>query len=134
MLLQQLGQVLDDDVGAGRGQLLGVTDPVDPPDIAAVPRPPPPPPRPPAPPDTASSNTTAAEGSSPSRRAPARNVSGCGLPRRPSRAVTTPSTRTSIRSAKPAAAMTCSPLADAVTTAVASPASFTARRYRTEPG
>ena len=53
---------------------------------------------------------------------------GAGLPRNPSRAVTTPSTRTSIRSAKPPAAITCSPLADAVTTAVAKPASFTAFR------
>ena len=77
---------------------------------------------PPGPPQRrtiASSKTTAARGlGTPSRRAPARKVSGAGLPRSPSRAATTPSTRTSMRSANPAAAMTFSPLADAVTTAV----------------
>src|SRR3954466_5296483 len=40
LLLKQLDQVLDDDVGARCGQFPGVTDAVDPDDVAEVPRPP----------------------------------------------------------------------------------------------
>src|SRR5258708_89995 len=86
-----------------------------------------PPARPASTPASASSKTAAWAGSSPSARAPARNGSGAGLPRRCSRSATIPSIRTSNRSEIPAAASTSAQLALDVTTAGHSPASLTAR-------
>ncbi len=119
----QLLQVGDDDVGAGSLQCRGLPDPVHPDDEAEARPPGPPPrrrsrPRRPRPP----------HGSTPSSPRAGQEGVRLRLAAQPSRAATTPSMRTSIRSANPPAAMTFSPLAEAVTTAVARPASFTARR------
>src|SRR5699024_4043993 len=84
--------------------------------------------RPACTPEIASSITTASAGSTPSAWAPARKVSGAGLPGRERSAATRPSMRASNSSLTPAASTTAAPLAEAVTIAVARPAVRTARR------
>src|SRR6185312_1587177 len=68
-------------------------------------------------PATASSNTAACAGDTPSARAPARNMSGAGLPLRCSSSAVCPSTRASNRSSMPAATSTSLQLALEETTA-----------------
>src|SRR5580693_1325622 len=125
---QQLGEVLDDDVGAVFLQRLRLADAIDAnhePELAGPPG---------ATAASRSSNTLAAAGSSPRAFAPARYVSGAGLPRRCCSSATTPSIRASNMSSMPAAISTSLQLALDDTTARGSPASLTARRYATEPG
>src|SRR5712691_11857728 len=93
-----------------------------------------PPARPASTPASASSNTVHSPGSNPSALAPARNVSGAGLPCRCSRSATMPSIRASNRSAIPAASSTCLQLVLDDTTARRKPAFLTAWTYLTDPG
>src|SRR3954466_4900161 len=80
-----------------------------------------PPPAPPPP------NTAARSGPTPTARAPARNVSGAGLPFRPCSRATLPSTISSNRSMMPAASSTSRQFVLDETTARRSPASRAAR-------
>ena len=115
--VQQLGEVLDDDVGAVLAQRVGLADAVDADDEAEASR------RGPAStPASASSNTAAARGSTPSARAPARYVSGAGLPCRCSRSATTPSMTASNRSVDPGRAQHVAAFVLEETTARRSPA------------
>jgi hypothetical protein len=126
-LLQQLGQVGDDDVGAVLEQGLPLSGAVDSDDEAEVPR------APGLDSRQCVLETAASAGSTPSSLAAVRNVSGAGFPRKCFCSTTIPSMRTSNRSSIPAASRTSLQFALADTTAVWSPASRTAWTYRTEP-
>src|SRR5699024_103115 len=92
------------------------------------------PPAAPAPtPETASSSTTARAGSTPRSCAARRKVSGAGLPGRPSRAATLPSTMCSKRSSSPAARSTSSALREEETMARRASAGRASRKA-TVPG
>src|SRR2546421_373591 len=73
--------------------------------------------RPASTPARASSKTAASDGSTPSRRAAARNVSGKGFPASFSRSATTPSTTASKSLSRPVTSRTALVLADEETTA-----------------
>ncbi len=74
--------------------------------------------RPASTPAIASSTTTARDGSTPRRRAASRKASGAGLPLRPRRVISIPSTRASNSCAMPAASSTAAQLLLEDTTAV----------------
>ena len=85
-------------------------------------------------PDSASSTTAQASVGRPSSSAARSNMSGSGLPGMPSRAATAPSTTTSKRSARPAAASTEGAFFELETTAMLAPARVTASSSATLPG
>ena len=122
-ITQQLGEVVDDDVGAVRAQRVALADAVDADDVAEAAR---------APGLHAGERVLEDRGLRRARRrgmrAASRNVSGAGLPRRWRSSATTPSTRTSSRSSIPAATSTSWQLWLEETTARRRPASRAACR------
>ena len=98
---QQLGEVVDDDVGAVLEQRLALVRAVDADHVPEVPR---------AARRDAGLRVLEHRGLRPARRRaaspPSRNVSGAGLPRRPSSSLTWPSTRSSKKRSRPVASRT----------------------------